>query len=92
MARVLVRYRPSSPGSREVLRSHGVQADMERRAIRVANAVRGRSPAVLSHGREGVVGDSYRGRGRAGSTTIGVPLDYERDHRTLGGAIDAARD
>lgn len=92
MARVLVRFRLLSPGARGVLRSDGVRGDVERRAELVARAVRGRAPGVLArHGPQGIVADSYTGAGRAGSTVIGVPLDYEREHRVLGGAIDAAR-
>lgn len=87
----LVRFRLLSDGARAVLRSDSVRADLERRAIRVAQAARGRAPGVFSRASGGIVADSYTGSGRAGATVIGVPIDYEQENRTLGGAIDAAR-
>ncbi|SFD14401.1 hypothetical protein [Streptomyces aidingensis] len=87
-----VRFRLNGRGVRELLRSEGVRQDLERRAEAVAQQVRGRAPGVLSAHPGGIAADSYTGRGRAGATVIGVPLDYEEEHRPLGGAIDAARD
>lgn len=85
-------FRPNREGLTKVLTSEGVRADLERRAERVADQVRGRHPAVFSRAPEGIIVDSYVGRGRAGATVIGVPLAYEEKHRPLGAAIDAARD
>lgn len=87
----LVQFRLSSRGAQALLLSDGVRADLERRAERVAQEVRGRTEGVLDHGEQGVVADSYRGRSRVGATVIGVPMEVETRSRVLGSAIDAAR-
>lgn len=85
----LERYRPNPPGMRDVLRSAGVRADLQRRA----DQVKAQADSVLAD-LEGphpeVVADSYVGSGRAGATVMGVPLPLEESRRILGTAIDAA--
>jgi len=85
-------FRLNSRGMKALLRSDDVREDLERRADRVAQQVRGQVEGVLEHGEGGIVADSYTGRGRVGATVIGVPMEVEARDRVLGGAIDAARD
>ncbi|WP_432159218.1 hypothetical protein [Streptomyces sp. bgisy153] len=83
-------FRIDSAGAKELLRSDSVRQDLLQRAERVAQRVRGQARGVLDHGDEGIVADSYTGRGRAGATVIGVPMEEEARSRVLGSSIDAA--
>lgn len=86
----VVDFRLTSAGTKDLLRSDGVRQDLQQRAERVAQRVRGTVRGVLDHGEEGIVADSYTGRNRVGATVIGVPMEEETRTRALGSAIDAA--
>jgi hypothetical protein len=87
----LERFRLNSRGAKELLRSDDVRMDLLARAERVAAAVRGRTDRGVLGGDDGIIADSYTGRGRAGATVIGVPMEVETRDRPLGQSIDAAR-
>lgn len=92
----VIEFRYSSAGYREVLRSDGVRADLQRRADQVA-AVAGPQFAE-----EDVWGDpvrvetsSYVGANRASASVAAIhpaAMAIEKERRILGGAIDAAGD
>lgn len=77
------RFKINSAGAKELLRSDGVRADMQRRADAVLSAAQPQTDAELTAG-------SVIGPGRAGASVFGVPMREEQDRRILGGAIDAA--
>lgn len=77
------KFKISSVGARALLRSPGVQGDMQRRADAVLRAAQPHTDAELTAA-------AVVGRGRAGATVFGVPMREETTRRILGGAIDAA--
>ncbi len=86
------RFRHSWPGYRDVLRSGGVQADLQRRADAVAAMARRRLDALGNEGSHvRLIADTNVGRNRAGATVIGVPMRLEKRYRILGSAMDAGR-
>ncbi|MFC4335211.1 hypothetical protein [Salininema proteolyticum] len=87
-----MRLRLRRRGMAALLKSDEVRSDLKRRADRVAETVRNRTEGVLDHGEGGIVADTYTGRGRAGATVIGVPMEVEERDHVLGSAIDAAGD
>lgn len=92
MARV--RFEHSSAGFVGVMKSEGVEADLQRRADAVRAAA---APLFAGESVSGtpveVIADTYVGQARAGATIIAIhprSLEIEQRRRILGGAIDAA--
>lgn len=81
------RFKHSSKGFREVMKSPGVAADLKRRGDAVAAA----ATAALDEDDWEVRVDVVNGPNRASVTVFGVPMRVESKRRVLGGAIDAAR-
>lgn len=95
---VIERFRLQSAGARALLKSTGVRADLQRRASAVAAVAEPQLVAATAHIHVTdpvlVVADTYIGDNRAGATVIAIhpaSLRIEREHRVLGGALDAAR-
>lgn len=84
----LERFKLDSAGARRILRSPGVQRDLQRRADRVKAAARAQ---ITDLDDWEVIADTRVGRNRAGALISGVPMRVEADRRILGSAIDAAR-
>lgn len=82
------KFEMNSEGYKAVLRSSGVQEDLEARARRVAamaTDMYNPSDRIL-----GVRADSYRGKGRAGATVVALgelALQVESERRVLGNAM-----
>lgn len=83
-------YKPNRAGLKELLKSPGVQADLQARADRVADVLRS-SPHLAHLPRWEIVSDVRVGPVRAGALVSGVPMRVELEHRIMGSAIDAAR-
>lgn len=94
MART-VRFEHSSAGYLEVMKSGGVEQDLQRRADRVKGAAEPQYSGEDTHGTTPVevIADTYVGKARSGATVIAIhprSLAIEMERRILGGAIDAA--
>lgn len=91
-----VRFKHSSRGYQNVMKSAGMRADLQRRADQVKQ-VAGPQFDVADDDLWGtpveVIADTYVGKSRAGGTVVAVhpaALKIESERRILGGAIDAA--
>lgn len=83
----LERFKINSSGAKAILRSKGVQRDLERRA----NKVKAAAEAQLTDLDDWeVIADVQVGRTRAGALISGVPTNVEADRRILGSALDSA--
>lgn len=91
-----VEFRLNRAGLRELLRSPGVQADLEARAQRVAVAMRAAVPSLTGESRAAVrveVGVSSRGRSRA-RVILDKPwgMKLAARHPGIAASLDAAGD
>lgn len=84
-------FKLNSKGVREVLRSPEMEAELRRRAERVAQAARPNAKYTDGHPIPLIV-ESSQGRNRARATVFAPGgLTAEADNRFLGSAVDAAR-
>lgn len=85
----LISYKAKRPGIRALLKSPGVQADLQARADRVAAVLRSELAEQVEDGWE-IVADVRVGPVRAGALVSGVPMRIEIRDRIMARAIEAA--
>ena len=81
-------YKANRAGIRALLKSPGVQADLQARAERVAAVLQAELAAEEDWE---IVADVRVGRVRAGALVSGVPRRVELKHRIMARAVEAAR-